>query len=293
MKYKAFIFPYNDKKKHLSDYNTGDTGLYKDKKEAKSDLENGIRELYDLQEKLYASDTYSVLIVLQAMDAAGKDGIIKHVMTGLNPQGTRVVSFKNPSEEELDHDFLWRCNTHLPRKGEIGIFNRSYYEEVLVVKVHQNLLLKQKLPGLSENTDKSLFWKERYEDINNFEKHLIRNGTLVLKFFLNLSAAEQKKRLLDRINDPSKNWKFSANDLNERKFWNDYMSAFEEMLRNTSTKSAPWYVVPADNKWFTRTAVCDIICCRMESLGLDFPKLNKEQKEIIRKAGIELTHEDF
>src|SRR2546430_2613367 len=223
-----------------------------DKPRAKEALAMGVTALAELQDKLYAQDKWAVLLIFQAMDAAGKDGAIKHVLSGVNPQGCQVYSFKSPSSEDLDHDYLWRCMKCLPNRGQIGIFNRSYYEEVLVVRVHPEFLAKQKLPPKLVGKN---IWEERFEDVRNFEQYLTRNGVVVRKFFLHVSKREQKQRFLDRIDDPLKNWKFSSNDANERDFWDDYMEAYEEMIQETATKDSPWYVVPADNKWFTRVVV--------------------------------------
>ena len=234
-------------------------------------LAAGVDHLADLQQKLYAQDRWGVLLVFQAMDAAGKDGTIKHVMSGINPQGCQVHSFKSPSAEELDHDFLWRTNCRLPERGRIGIFNRSYYEEVLVVRVHRAFLDKQKLPP--KLVTKKI-WDERYEDINAYERYLSRNGFVIRKFFLNVSRGEQKKRFLERLENPSKNWKFSLADADERGFWNDYMDAYDAMIRATSTRHAPWYVVPADNKWFTRLVVAAAVIDALEGLDLAFPKVD-------------------
>jgi len=234
-------------------------------------LAAGVDHLADLQQKLYAQDRWGVLLVFQAMDAAGKDGTIKHVMSGINPQGCQVHSFKSPSAEELDHDFLWRTNCRLPERGRIGIFNRSYYEEVLVVRVHRAFLDKQKLPPKLVTKE---IWDERYEDINAYERYLSRNGFVIRKFFLNVSRGEQKKRFLERLDNPSKNWKFSLADADERGFWNDYMDAYDAMIRATSTRHAPWYVVPADNKWFTRLVVAAAVIDALEGLDLAFPKVD-------------------
>ena len=234
-------------------------------------LAAGVDHLADLQQKLYAQDRWGVLLVFQAMDAAGKDGTIKHVMSGINPQGCQVHSFKAPSAEELDHDFLWRTNCRLPERGRIGIFNRSYYEEVLVVRVHRAFLDKQKLPPKLVTKE---IWDERYEDINAYERYLSRNGFVIRKFFLNVSRGEQKKRFLERLENPSKNWKFSLADADERGFWNDYMDAYDAMIRATSTRHAPWYVVPADNKWFTRLIVAAAVIDALEGLDLAFPKVD-------------------
>jgi len=237
--------------------------------------------LAELQEKLWAQDRWAVLIIFQAMDAAGKDGAIKHVLSGVNPQGCEVTSFKAPSAEELDHDFLWRCAKRLPERGRIGIFNRSYYEETLVVRVHQNFLAGQKLP---QNLKTKNIWKRRFRDITNFERYLTHNGILVLKFFLHVSKEEQEKRFLARIDDASKNWKFSLNDVREREHWDEYMDAYEQTIRNTASKQAPWYVVPADNKWFTRLVVASAIVENMHALNLDYPKLDEEQLKALEEA---------
>jgi PPK2 family polyphosphate:nucleotide phosphotransferase len=249
-----------------------------DKPRAKEALANGVMALAELQDKLYAQDKWAVLLIFQAMDAAGKDGAIKHVMSGINPQGCEVYSFKSPSSEDLDHDYLWRCMKCLPNRGHIGIFNRSYYEEVLVVRVHPEFLAKQKLPP--ELAGKNI-WEERFEDIRNFEQYLGRNGVVVRKFFLHVSKKEQKRRFLERIDDSQKNWKFSSNDAAERNFWDDYMSAYEEMIQETATKHAPWYVVPADNKWFTRVVVASAVIETLADLDLAYPKVDeKKLKEL-------------
>jgi len=289
---KKLMFPVADHKAKLSEFSTNKTFHYQDQKEAKEDLKEGIKKLVSLQDKLFAYDKYAVLIVLQAMDAAGKDGIIKHVMSGVNPQGCRVVSFKAPSAEELDHDFLWRCSKQLPTRGKIGIFNRSYYEEVLVARVHKSILRKQKLPALPEDPDTTDFWKERYEDINHFEQHLVRNGTIILKFFLHLSKEEQKMRFFARIDHPDKNWKLSVNDIKERSYWDHYQQVYEEMLRHTSTKYAPWFVIPADKKWFSRIAACDIIVQTLESLNLHYPEVTPQQNQEILQAKQILEEEE-
>jgi PPK2 family polyphosphate:nucleotide phosphotransferase len=259
-------------------------GLAVDKVEAKAMLAEGVDRLTELQQRLYANDRWSVLIVLQAMDAAGKDSLIKHVMSGLNPQGVSVSSFKQPSQEELDHNFLWRIAQRLPERGRIGIFNRSHYEEVLVVRVHPKLLEREKLP--QELNGKNI-WKHRFDDIRAFEQHLARNGTLILKFFLNVSPEEQRKRFLERIEEPDKRWKFSMGDVTERKLWPKYMDAYEDVIRETSRDYAPWYVVPADNKWFTRLIVAAAIVDAMEKLKLEYPKIEgnalKELQDV-RKA---------
>ena len=247
------------------------------KEEAKKLLNKDIGKMAEWQNILYAHDRYSVLIIIQAMDAAGKDGTIKHVMSGINPQGCQVFSFKQPSAEELDHDFLWRINCRLPERGRIGIFNRSHYEEVLIAKVHPQLLLHEKLPGIEKVEDiPADFWAHRYRQINSFERYLAENGTLILKFFLNVSKGEQKRRFMERLEDPAKNWKFSESDIKERAYWDDYMKAYSDMLTETSTEKAPWYVIPADNKWFMRYAVGNIICERMKELKIHYPTLGKE-----------------
>lgn len=283
MNFDELQFRFGNK---LSDFDTSYTGHYKNKKEASKHLRQGTKKMRDLQEKLYAFDKYAVLIIFQAMDAAGKDSTIKHVMTGVNPQGCKVTSFKAPSEQELDHDFMWRCARELPQRGKIGIFNRSYYEEVLVARVHSDILLKkQKLPKLinSEQIPPEI-WQQRYGDINNFEQYLENNGIVVLKFFLNISKEKQKQRFIRRIKKPNKNWKISLSDFKERQYWNDYMHAYESMLMNTSTEAAPWYVIPADHKWYMRAVVADIIVDKLESLDLHFPKVGEEQRKEIEKV---------
>jgi len=242
---------------------------------------NGIRTLASLQDRLYADDKWSVLLIFQAMDAAGKDGTIKHVLSGINPQGCQVYSFKAPSDEELDHDYLWRCMKCLPRRGHIGIFNRSYYEETLIVRVHQEFLAKQKIPP--RLVGKNL-WKDRFEDIRNFERYLTRNGVIVLKFFLHVSQHEQKRRFLERIENPEKNWKFSASDASERQHWDDYMAAYEDMIRNTATGEAPWYTVPADNKWFARGVVAAAVIEALAGLDLQYPKVGDAQLKELAAA---------
>jgi PPK2 family polyphosphate:nucleotide phosphotransferase len=269
------------KKIKLSDFDSSWTGNYKKKEDAQAKLAEDIDRLAALQDILYAQDTYALLIIVQAMDAAGKDGVIKHVMSGVNPQGCQVYSFKAPSSEELNHDFLWRCTKSLPERGRIGIFNRSYYEEVLIVRVHPEIFAKQKLPKASLGNN---IWKNRFEDINAMERHLVRNGTVILKFFLNVSRDEQRKRFLDRITTPEKNWKFSSADAHERKYWDDYMRAYEETFRHTSTPWAPWYVIPADHKWFTRVAVANIIVSTLESLKLHYPIVGKDRKQDLTKV---------
>jgi PPK2 family polyphosphate:nucleotide phosphotransferase len=274
----------------LADVDPGDIGRLKaeDKARAKQGLQAGIEALTGLQDMLYAQDRWSVLLIFQAMDAAGKDGAIKHVMSGLNPQGCQVASFKAPSAEELDHDYLWRCQKHLPERGRIGVFNRSYYEEVLVVRVHPDLLEKQKVPSALVGKD---VWEQRYQDIRAFERYLGRNGTLVRKFFLHVSRKEQKRRFLDRLEDPEKNWKFSSGDAVERGYWKDYMRAYEELIRATATEQAPWYVVPADNKWYTRIVVAGAVVDALSSLDLHYPKVGKSQLAELEKARAMLQSE--
>jgi len=279
--------PHN-KRITLSDYSTTYTGLTRRKKEAAEILEANRKRLSELQNVLYAQDSYALLVIFQAMDAAGKDGTIKHVMSGVNPQGCEVYSFKAPSAEELDHDYLWRCMKRLPERGRIGIFNRSYYEEVLVVRVHPGILDKQKLPPSVIGKG---IWKQRFREINNFESYLVDNGIIVLKFFLHVSKEEQRKRFLQRIETPEKNWKFSRRDIQERDYWDDYTKAYEDMLSNTSTEHAPWYIVPADNKWFTRTMVGEIIIQRLEQLDLAYPEPGPEHYEQLAEAKIRLEAE--
>ena len=252
-----------------------------DKPRAKEALAMGVSLMAELQDMLYAQDRWSVLLIFQAMDAAGKDSAIKHVMSGVNPQGCQVYSFKAPSAEDLDHDFLWRCLKRLPERGRIGIFNRSYYEETLVVRVHRELLEKQKLAPELVTKD---IWKERFQDIRNFERYLTRNGVCIRKFFLHVSNKEQKKRFLDRIEEPEKHWKFSANDIKEREHWDEYMKVYEEMIQETATKQAPWYVVPADNKWFTRVVVAAAVIDAMSSLNLHYPKVSDEKLKELAAA---------
>jgi PPK2 family polyphosphate:nucleotide phosphotransferase len=252
-----------------------------DKPRSKEALATGVAALAELQDKLYAQDKWAVLLIFQAMDAAGKDGAIKHVMSGINPQGCQVYSFKSPSADDLDHDYLWRCMKCLPNRGHIGIFNRSYYEEVLVVRVHPAFLAKQKLPP--ELIGKNI-WEGRFEDMRNFEQYLARNGIIVRKFFLHVSKKEQKQRFLDRIDDPLKNWKFSSNDASERDYWDDYMKAYEEMIQETSTKYAPWYVVPADNKWFTRVIVASAVIETLDSLDLAYPEVDESKLKELAAA---------
>jgi PPK2 family polyphosphate:nucleotide phosphotransferase len=276
-------FRVTDDRFRLKDIDPGDTLEFtsEDKPRAKEALAMGVTLLEELQDMLYAQDNWAVLLIFQAMDAAGKDGAIKHVMSGVNPQGCQVYSFKAPSAEDLDHDFLWRCMKCLPERGRIGIFNRSYYEETLVVRVHRDFLEKQKLPPELVTKD---IWKERFQDIRSFERYLTRNGVAICKFFLHVSNKEQKKRFLARIEEPEKNWKFSANDAKEREYWNDYMEAYEDTIRNTATKAAPWYVVPADNKWFTRVVVAAAVIDALASLDLKYPKVSDSKLKDLAAA---------
>ena len=274
------------KKFRLQDHDPaweGDVKLPKTqrKEHAKEILTSATSALAQAQDLLYASDSYALLIVFQAMDAAGKDGTIKHVMSGVNPQGCQVFSFKHPSYEELDHDFLWRYAKALPERGRIGIFNRSYYEEVLVVKVHPEILANQRIPGAKPSKQ---LWEARYETINNFERHLTQNGTVILKFFLHLSKDEQRKRFLERLEDPTKHWKFSDTDLRERGFWDDYMRVYEDCILATSTDWAPWHVVPADHKWLTRAIVAHVIAKAIRDLDLKYPEVSKEKRALIAEA---------
>jgi PPK2 family polyphosphate:nucleotide phosphotransferase len=265
----------------LKSYDPADTGHWRSKEHAEQALQEGIARMADLQDKLYAQDRWAVLLIFQAMDAAGKDGIIKHVMSGVNPQGCQVYSFKAPSEKELQHDFLWRTTLDLPERGHIGIFNRSYYEEVLVVRVHKNILENEKMP---ESLVTKNLWQERFEDIHAFERHMARNGTVIRKFFLHLSKKEQERRFLARLEQPEKNWKFSGPDIREREFWDDYQHAYEDMIRNTASKHAPWYVVPADHKWFTRLVVSAVVVHTLESLNLAYPKVDAAKRKELEAA---------
>lgn len=267
---------------HLKDYDPADMrGEELNKEEGIALLNKSIEHMSELQSKLYAQDRWALLLIFQAMDAAGKDGAISHVMSGVNPQGCQVYSFKAPSAEELDHDFLWRTTRCLPERGRIGIFNRSYYEEVLVVKVHPNILANERLPKSLVTKD---IWKERYQDIHAFERYLSRNGVVVRKFFLNVSKKEQKQRFLDRLEQPDKNWKYSSADVEEREYWDDYMNAYEEMIQNTASENAPWYVVPADHKWFTRLVVAAAIVDTLEDLNLVYPEVDAEKRKEIAAA---------
>ena len=277
----------NGKKFRLKDIDPGDTGELKsqDKPRAKEALADGVEALAELQDKLYAQDRWSVLLIFQAMDAAGKDGTIKHVMSGVNPQGCQVFSFKAPTSEDLDHDFLWRCQKSLPERGRIGIFNRSYYEETLVVRVHPEFLASQKLPSACVTKH---IWDERFQDIRAFERYLHRNGTIVRKFFLHVSNEEQQRRFLSRLDEPDKNWKFSPNDAKERRFWDEYMHAYEETIRGTATDDSPWYVVPADNKWFTRVVVAAAVIDALASLELEYPTVDGAKRKELERTRREL-----
>jgi len=273
----------------LKDFNTDEHGAFKDKAEATEKLASDIEKLRKLQDVFYAADTYALLIIFQAMDAAGKDGAIKHVMSGLNPQGCQVASFKTPSSNEIDHDYLWRSNLFLPERGRIGIFNRSYYEEVLVVRVHPEILAAQKIPAELKT---GAIWKRRFREIRHYEQYLTDNGTKIVKFFLHLSKEEQKKRFLERINDPTKNWKLSPSDVKLRAFWDQYQDAYEEAIAATSTKAAPWYVIPADRKWFSRAMIADVLVKTLESLNLDYPKSTSTQLAAIEEARNALDSEE-
>ena len=292
-KARSFSLKYrvgDGKNFRLKDYKTDDYPLFKkdDKPAAKEVLQFGVQALAAMQDIMYAQDKWALLLIFQAMDAAGKDGAIKHVMSGLNPQGCNVTSFKAPGAEELDHDFLWRCMKNLPERGRIGIFNRSYYEEVLVVRVHEQILHSQKIP---EKLVTKNIWDERYKDIRHFEQYLCRNGIMVVKFFLHLSKEEQKNRFLDRIDNPDKNWKFSDADVKERAFWKDYMTAYEEMIINTSTDTAPWYVVPADNKPYARIVIASAVIDAMDAMNLEYPRVSKEKLTQLKKIKQDLLTE--
>ena len=289
---RKYVHPYRITKGkgfRLKDFDPADTaGLQMDKGEARELLQRGTSWLAEEQQMLYAQDRWSLLLVFQAMDAAGKDSTIKHVMSGVNPQGCQVSSFKQPTSEDLDHDFMWRYVRRLPERGRIGIFNRSYYEEVLVVRVHPEILQRQKLPSPLVGKD---IWDERLADIARFEDYATRQGTKILKFFLNVSRKEQKKRFMDRLDEPEKNWKFSSSDVKEREFWNDYMEAFEEAIKATASKHAPWYVVPADNKWFTRLIVAAATVEAVADLGLAYPKVDAAKKKELAAARVALSRE--
>ncbi len=285
--YKRLIVPPGSKISLARDYDPGHKADFVTKEDAGALMQEGIAELAELQDKLYAQDSYALLIIFQAMDAAGKDGTIKHVRSGVNPQGCQVYSFKAPSDEEVDHDYLWRSFKALPERGRIGIFNRSHYEETLVVRVHPEILARQRIPAESKNKG---IWKQRFSEINAFEKYLVANGIIVLKFFLHVSKQEQKKRFLERIDQPEKNWKFSANDVKERAFWDDYMKAYEEVFNHTSTEWAPWHIIPADRKWFTRLAVGWVIVDKLRKLKLKYPTVSAEhQQELVRAKTILLN----
>ena len=285
-KLKDILVPPKEKISLKKDYDPGFTGGFEDKAGALEHVAANVQRLSEYQDRLYAQDTYSLLIIFQAMDAAGKDGAIRHVMSGVNPQGCHVTSFKTPSTEELDHDYLWRAAKAMPARGMIGIFNRSYYEETLVVRVHPEFLAKQRMPHVDDD-----IWKRRFKEINNFERYLTDNGTVVLKFFLHLSKKEQKKRFLSRIDEPKKNWKFSPADYLERAHWDEYQHAFEDMLNHTSTEEAPWFVIPADNKWFARLAISEAICTVLDNLDLKYPEVDKARKEELLKIRAELESE--
>ncbi len=290
--FEDFAKPYridHGRKFRLKDFDPNHTGSWKSKNHAEEILARGIEQLAEYQDKLYAQDRWGLLVIFQAMDAAGKDSAIKHVMSGVNPQGCQVYSFKAPSTAELDHDFLWRTSQCVPERGRIGIFDRSYYEEVLVVRVHKELLASQRLPPSLVTRH---IWDERFEDINNFERYLSRNGIVIRKFFLNLSKHEQKKRFLERLEEPEKNWKFSTADIAQRERWNDYMKAYEDMIQNTATPLSPWYVVPADNKWYTRLVVATAIVQALQELKLDYPKVDAAKRKTLKAAEIALKQEN-
>ena len=276
------------KKIDLQDYDPADTGKFESKESAQVKLAAGILQLAEYQNILYAQNKFAVLIIFQAMDAAGKDSTIKHVMSGINPQGCQVFSFTSPSTEELDHDYLWRIHKSVPERGRIGIFNRSYYEEALIVRVHPELLAAQSLPHL----DLKQIWPQRFQEINDFERYLTNNGTVIIKFFLHVSKQEQKRRFLNRINAPEKHWKFSAQDIQERAYWDDYQAAYTDIFNHTSTAVAPWYIIPADRKWFTRLTVADIICDRLQQMDLAYPKISDEQRSQLAIAKKALEQED-
>jgi PPK2 family polyphosphate:nucleotide phosphotransferase len=278
----ASSYRVNDGKHfRIKDFDPADTGHWHSEDRAQEHLQRDIARMSDLQAKLYAQDCWSVLLIFQAMDAAGKDGTIKHVMSGVNPEGCQVSSFKGPSDTELQHDYLWRTTQHLPERGHIGIFNRSYYEEVLVVRVHPKVLEGEKLPPALVTKN---IWEERFEDIRCFERHMARNGTVIRKFFLHLSKKEQKRRFMARLDEPEKNWKFSAADVHEREYWDDYQKAYEDMVRKTATKHAPWYVVPSDNKWFTHLVVSAVIAETLEEIGVSFPKVDAAKRKELQAA---------
>ena len=291
MKREKFIKSFcieDGKHFRLKDHDPAETRHLKSADDAAELLARGIGQMTELQDKLYAQDRWAVLVMFQAMDAAGKDSAIKHVMSGVNPQGCEVHAFKQPSAEELDHDYLWRASKVLPRRGRIGIFNRSYYEEVLVVRVHDELLQHERLPAALMAKQ---IWKERFDDIRNFEDYLTRNGIVIRKFFLNVSKEEQKRRFIERLKEPEKNWKLSPSDVAERERWDDYMAAYEEMIAHTATEHAPWYVVPADNKWFTRAVVAEVMVDTLEKMKLEYPKLEATQRRALKEAMARLLRE--
>jgi PPK2 family polyphosphate:nucleotide phosphotransferase len=292
MQREKFIKPFRvarGKRFRLKDYDPGDTRGLKSNEDAVELLQRGVGQMAELQDKLYAQNRWALLVMFQAMDAAGKDSAIKHVMSGVNPQGCEVHAFKQPSMEELDHDYLWRASKVLPRRGHIGIFNRSYYEEVLIVRMHAEVLSDERLPP--PLVDKHL-WKRRFDDIANFERYLTHNGIVVRKFFLNVSKEEQKRRFLERLKEPGKNWKLSPSDVKERARWDDYMAAYEDMIAHTASEHSPWYIVPADNKWFTRVVVAEVIVETLENLELSYPKVDAAQKKELKAAMKQLQHED-
>lgn len=272
----------------LKDFDPADTRGLHLKEQADELLQHSVLRMQEMQDRLYAQDQWALLLIFQAMDAAGKDGVIKHVMSGVNPQGCQVSSFKQPTQAELDHDFLWRTTLRLPARGDIGVFNRSYYEEVLVVRVHPEFLVKQRLP---KKLNGKKIWKERFEDIRSFEQHLARNGTVIRKFFLNVSREEQRRRFLARLDDPDKNWKFSEADVHERKYWDNYMEAYENMIRHTASPDAPWYVVPADHKWFMHIMVSAVMIATLESMNLAYPKVDKTHLQELQTARKSLEDE--
>ena len=278
---KLFQVPIDKKISLAKDYDPAMLPEALEKSQASALLQAGVERLAKLQDVLYAQNTYGILVIFQAMDAAGKDSTIKHVMSGINPQGCQVFNFKTPTDEDLDHDYLWRYARCLPERGRIGIFNRSYYEEVLIARVHPHVLARQQLPHTPEG---NALWTQRFTEINHFEKYLTDNGMIILKFFLNISKAEQKKRFLKRIDTPEKNWKFAMSDVEERRFWGDYQQAYEDVFRQTNTIAAPWYVIPANRKWYTRIVVADIICQRLEALNLHYPTISQEQQHMLQTA---------
>jgi PPK2 family polyphosphate:nucleotide phosphotransferase len=281
MKHSSFLVPPDSKSVKLSKYDSAYTSKYKNADETNDKLQKGIAKMAKLQDILYAQNTYGLLIIIQAMDAAGKDSAVKHVFSGVNPQGCTVANFKAPSAEELDHGYLWRAQREVPERGGIGIFNRSYYEEVLIARVNPHVLAKQQLPDEARGKN---IWRDRFEQINAFEKYLVQNGILVLKFYLNVSKQEQKRRFLERIDNPAKNWKFAPSDVEARGLWDDYQRAYEDMFKHTTTKYAPWYIVPADNKWFTRIVLNDVITDTLEKLNLRYPEVSKEHRAALQAA---------